>query len=279
MTERLKRNVFMLSIFRIGLTACLFASVTSSGWAQEKGYLFAHRGGAHEFEENTMDAFRASYAAGIRGFETDVRITKDGELVILHDDSLERTHHATGPVEHKTAAELREIKTKGSGQDFLFLDELLDFLADKPGFYLELEMKTSNKNLYSDEQIMEYARKIHAAAAREPEGSFYVLTSFDERPIRALRQIDPEVDAMFITGKHCSPELIAKAKELGIKRIACRMEGTTRAAVKEAQKEGLRVTGWPGHSIQDYHLALGLGVDGICTDIPCEVLKYQAKTK
>lgn len=82
----------------------------SIGWvsAQEKGLLFAHRGGAHEFEENTLDAFRSCYEEGLRGFETDVRMTKDGELVILHDDSLDRTHNATGAVEHKTAAEWKK---------------------------------------------------------------------------------------------------------------------------------------------------------------------------
>src|SRR5690606_9473204 len=81
--------------------------------AQESGPLvMAHRGGAHELEENVLASFRTCYEKGIRGFETDVRMTKDGVLVILHDDSLDRTHNASGAVEHKTAAELKGVVSK-----------------------------------------------------------------------------------------------------------------------------------------------------------------------
>jgi glycerophosphoryl diester phosphodiesterase len=267
------------------LAALVAALVVASGLsiaatsaaAQEKGLLYAHRGGGHEFEENTMEAFRGSYEKGLRGFETDVRMTKDGELVILHDDSLNRTHNATGPVEHKTAAELREITTK-KGQRFLFLDELLEYLADKPGIYLELEMKTSNKELYPDERLQEYCRKLHAAAkAREPQGSFYYFTSFDERPLKIVKALDPQARLLLISGGPCNEEIVARAKQLGATRIGCRMDGTTRAAVRAAQKAGIHVNGWPGHTLQDYHLALGLGVDAICSDIPLAIQAWKTK--
>jgi len=242
------------------------------------GLLFAHRGGAFEFEENTMEGFRGCYEKGLRGFETDVRMTKDGELVILHDDKLDRTHNGTGPVEHKTADELRTITTK-KGQKFLFLSELLDDLADKPGVYLELEMKTGNKDLYPDARLEEYCRKLHAAGtSRQPQGSQYYFTSFDERPLKIIRKLDPQANLLFITGKECTPEFVQKAKEIGVQRIGCRMEGTSRAAVRAAQKEGLKVNGWPGHTLQDYHLAVGLGFDAICTDIPVAIQTWKDRT-
>jgi glycerophosphoryl diester phosphodiesterase len=265
--------------------ACLLvaggmSATLGQGVAQEKGLLYAHRGGSFEFEENTMEGFRGSYEKGLRGFETDVRMTEDGELVILHDDSLDRTHNATGPVEHKTAAELREIKTKKEGQRFLFLAELLDYLADKPGIYLELEMKTSNKELYPDARLDEYCRKLHAAAkAQQPKGSYYVFTSFDERPLKIIKNLDANADLLLIRGAPCSPDFIKAAQRLGVKRIGCQMDGTSRAAVREAQKAGLWVNGWPGHNLRDYHLAVGLGVDGICTDIPVAIQEWKAKTK
>ncbi|HTN77439.1 MAG TPA: glycerophosphodiester phosphodiesterase family protein [Pirellulaceae bacterium] len=254
-----------------------FTVAASAVTAEEKGLLYAHRGGGHEFEENTMDAFRGCYDKGLRGFETDVRMTKDGELVILHDDSLDRTHNTTGPVEHKTAAELRAVTTKKDGQRFLFLSELLDYLADKP-VYLELEMKTSNKELYPDARLAEYCQKLVAAAqARQPKGAAYYFTSFDERPLKIIKELEPKADLLFITGGPCTPEFVKKAQSLGAKRIGCRMEGTTRAAVKEAQKAGMLVNGWPGHTLQDYHLAVGLGVDAICTDIPLAIQAWKAK--
>jgi len=254
----------------------------SFGWvsAQEKGLLFAHRGGAHEFEENTLDAFRSCYEKGLRGFETDVRMTQDGELVILHDDSLDRTHHATGAVEHKTAAELRTVTSKQTGQPCLFLEELLSYFDDKPGVYLELEMKTSNQKLYPDARLDEYCRKLYEAVqAREPKGSFYVCTSFDERPLKIVKTLDADADLLLITGGPCCPEIVERAQLLGIKRIGCRMEETSRAAVRAAQKAGLIVTGWPGQSLQDYHLAVGLGVDAICSDIPVAIQTWKAKNE
>ncbi len=267
---------------RLGIGLWVLGAVCGLGAmasAQEKGLLYAHRGGAHEFEENTMEGFRGCYEQGLRGFETDIRMTKDGELVILHDDSLDRTHNATGPVEHKTAAELREVTTK-KGQSFLFLDELLAYLEDKPGIYLELEMKTSNKQLYPDDRLPEYCRKLHEAVQkRQPKGSLYYFTSFDERPLRIVKDLDSKANLLLITGGPCNAEIVKRAKELGANRIGCRMEGTTRAAVREAQKAGLAVNGWPGHSIQDYHLAVGLGCDAICSDIPLAVQAFRRKSE
>lgn len=242
---------------------------------KKKPFHFAHRGGAHEFEENTLFAFRSSYEKGIRGFETDVRMTKDGEFVILHDDSLNRTHHGTGPVEAMNAEDARKIVSKKQGEPLLFVDDLLEFLSDKPGMYVEFEMKTSNKELYPDERIQEYVEKLHKkVTAKIPEGSTYVLTSFDHRPLKALKALDPNADLMLIRGGPVNQEAIRTAKELGVKRIGCRMEGTTRLAVQEAQKQGLIVTGWPGHNLEDYFLGLGLGVDAICSDVPVLVQEY-----
>ena len=248
----------------------------SSGFAQEKQpFHFAHRGGAFEFEENTLTAFRSSYEKGVRGAETDIRMTKDGELVILHDDSLDRTHNGKGPVEHLDIGEAKKITTRKLEEPLLLLSDLIRYYADKPGMYVEFEMKTGNKELYPDDRIAGYARKVHAmVTANIPKGSTYVFTSFDPRPLKAIKQIDPAAEIMFIKGGPLTPEVLGMAKEIGARRVACKMEGTTRLVVKDAQKQGFIVTGWPGKTLQDYHLGLGLGVDAICTDIPVQVQEY-----
>ncbi|RYD29583.1 MAG: glycerophosphodiester phosphodiesterase, partial [Verrucomicrobiaceae bacterium] len=86
----MKPIAVLFSVFSV----LLASSITQSASAAEraKPFHFAHRGGAYEFEENTLAAFRSSYEAGVRGCELDIRMTKDGELVLLHDDSLQRTH-------------------------------------------------------------------------------------------------------------------------------------------------------------------------------------------
>ena len=261
----------------VGLMCCAVWLNAHPATAQVKGPLvMAHRGGAHEMEENTMAAFRTSYEKGIRGFETDVRMTKDGVFVILHDDSLDRTHTATGAVEAKTVAELQGVKSKKSSEKLLFLEEFLDYFADKPGVYLELEMKTSNKKLYPDDRIEEYCHKLHKIAeARKPKGSIYAFTSFDERPLKAVRALDEKAQTLFIAGKPLSPEFIQKAKSLKVNYIGCQLSGTSRTMVKEAQKQGFKVNCWPGHTVEDYYLSLGLGVNVHCTDIPLAIQKVK----
>lgn len=268
---------------RVTLIAMFFTATTPfrAFAAEEKTpFHFAHRGGAHEFEENTLFAFKSCYDKGIRGYELDVRMTKDGELVVLHDDSLDRTHHGKGPVEHLSSEEAGKINSRVQNEPLLFLDTLLEYLKDKPGMYVEFEMKTSNKELYPDSRIEEYAAKLHRkVTAHVPEGSTYLFTSFDQRPLVAVKKIDPSADVMLIKGGPLTPELMEAAKAIGSKRIAAKMEGTTRLAVREAQKQGFIVTGWPGHNLNDYFLGLGLGVDAICSDVPVLVQEYIERKK
>ncbi len=202
-------------------------------------------------------------------------MTNDGELVVLHDDSLDRTHHGKGAVEHMNAAEARKVLSKAQNEPLLFLDTLLAYLKDKPGMYVEFEMKTSNKELYPDSRIAEYVAKLHKkVTAFVPPRSTYVFTSFDQRPLKAIKQIDADADIMLIKGGPLTGELMEAARAIGSKRIAAKMEGTTRLAVREAQKQGFIVTGWPGHNLNDYFLGLGLGVDAICSDVPVQVQEY-----
>ena len=108
---------------------------------------FAHRASRFEFDENTLPAFKACYEKGMRGYETDIRMTKDGQLVVNHDETFTRLTGCEGKVESMTAAEIRELKTL-QGNKILFLDELMKFLDTKDGLYVEFEMKTSPASSY-----------------------------------------------------------------------------------------------------------------------------------
>ncbi len=226
-----------------------------------------------EHDENTLQAFKASFEAGYHGFETDVRMTKDGELVIMHDSTLERTTNGKGKVEERTADELRQLKTK-KGNDILFLNELLDFLRDKPGLYVEFEMKT-DPSLYPEDRLIKYCDQLYRAVTeRRPADAVYLFTSFDDRGLRYLQSKYPEADLLMITGKPCNDETIALCKSLGIKRLGATMNGTSRESVQKAHKEGLIVSLWPGLTVDDFMLGAYLGCDYMCTDIPVSLKKW-----
>ena len=165
----------MKAIRLIALAACMAATLDASAQEQEIR-LFSHRGGRMEHDENTLSAFQASYDAGYRGFETDIRMTRDGALVITHDSSLERTTDGTGTVEEKTEAEIRQLATK-QGNKMMFLDELLEFLKGKEGLYVEFEMKTKPEALYPEERLHAYCDKLYdAVMAVKPADATFVFT-------------------------------------------------------------------------------------------------------
>lgn len=118
-------------------------------WTQSKENIWvaAHRGWRSEYPENTMPAFQAALDLGVDQIETDVRITRDGELVLIHDATVDRTTNGTGKVCDKLFAELRALDA-GSymGENFrgaqipTFL-ELMELVKDHPTVTLDLELK------------------------------------------------------------------------------------------------------------------------------------------
>ena len=246
------------------------------GFAQDQQVrFFSHRGGRMEFDENTLSAFEASYQAGYRGYETDIRMTLDGELVILHDSNLARTTDTVGAVEEMTAAQIRQARTK-QGHPVLFLDELMDWIDAKGDLeYVEFELKTMPVALYPEERLRIYCDKLYERVMRnKPEGATYLFTSGDYRGLRYLQQHYPGVQMLLITGKPCNDETIALCKAIGIDRIGATMDGTSRAAVKKAHEQGLSVSLWPGQSVADALLGVYLGADYLCTDIPVAVKTF-----
>ena len=255
-------------------TILMLTSVFSFAQSQEIR-LFSHRGGRLEFDENTMSAFKASYDAGYRGFEIDVRLTKDGKVVIFHDNSLLRCTGKEGSVEALTMKEVRQIRTK-AGNPLCTLDEFLDFIKDSHNqdVYVEFEIKTS-ANTYSQVRIEELCDKVFKAVnAKKPEGAVYLFTSSDHRALRYLQQTHKTDDLLMITSKPLCDETIAMCKSLGITRIGAHMDGSSRKAVAAAHKAGLVVSLWPGKSIEDLMLGAYLGADFLCTDRPVEYIRF-----
>ncbi len=253
-------------------------ALAAAAFSQEQTVrFFSHRGGRMEYDENTISAFEASYKAGYRGYETDIRMTKDGKLVILHDSNLTRTTDTEGVVELMTEAQIRKAQTK-KGNRVMFLDELMDWLDSKGDVtYVEFELKTSPVELYPEERLREYCDKLYERVMRnKPAGATYLFTSGDYRGLRYLQQKHPGVQMLLITGKPCNDETIALCKAMGIDRLGATMDGTSRAAVKKAHEQGLIVSLWPGQSTADAMLGVYLGADFLCTDIPVEVKDFMA---
>lgn len=129
-------------------------------------------------------------------------------------------------------------------------------------------------------RITEYCESLYALAQKfRPADSQYLFTSFDERPLVEMRKHDADWPIAIIASKPLSDDFIERARRLRATHIACRIGGTTREMVQKAQKSGFKVNGWPGHRVEDYYLAIGLGLDVACTDIPTVIQQTREKLR
>lgn len=118
-------------------------------WTQsaQNIYVAAHRGWSAKYPENTMLAFRKALEIGVDQLETDVRITKDGELVLIHDPMVDRTTNGSGKVCEMTLAELKALDAGSwlspefAGQQIPTFLEFMDMVKDHPTLTLDLELK------------------------------------------------------------------------------------------------------------------------------------------
>jgi len=257
------------------LLAILTLTTLSISAQNQNVRVFAHRGGRLEFDENTLAAFESSYQAGYRGYETDIRMTADGQLVILHDSNLARTADRDGVVEEMTADEIRLARTK-QGNPILFLDELMNWIDSKGDMeYVEFELKTNPAELYPAERLDEYVGKLYERVMRnKPAGATYLFTSSDWRGLKILQVKHPDAELLLITSKPVCDETINYCKNIGITRIGAKMSGTSREAVKKAHDAGLQVSLWPGSNIDDFVYGVWCGADFLCTDVPVTVKKF-----
>ncbi|OQC29762.1 MAG: Glycerophosphoryl diester phosphodiesterase [Verrucomicrobia bacterium ADurb.Bin070] len=254
-----------------GLIAGAVMLAVAWGNAANAPRLLAHRGGGKEYDENSLGAFKASYEKGLRGFETDIRLTKDNALVILHDDKLDRTTTGTGFIENLTADQVKALKLKKSGEPVPFAQDLMSYFKDKPDIFIELEMKTGNTNLYTLARLETYCKALHEAAQSTLPRGAYFFTSFDKRALGTMKRLYPDADIGLIVGGALDEKVIKTALELGCKRVAPVMDKTCRKAVSDAKKAGLGLTGWPTLSEADYALGVALGFDCLTTDYPVKL--------
>ena len=178
--------------------------------------IWAHRGCSQRYPENTRLAFeKAMEIKDLEGIELDVQLTRDGELVVIHDERVDRTTEGIGFVKDYTLAELKRLHIyadKNPGQQILTMEEVLDLTAErmKAGMKLNIELKTS---VYPypgiEEKLIELVHKKCAseAAANIVYSSFYALS------LEKIRALEPKAEIGILDGK--VSDCLFKLKGLG----------------------------------------------------------------
>lgn len=212
----------------------------------------AHRGLSSERTENTIAAFQAAAEAGFPCVELDLRTTRDGEVVVLHDAALERTSNGNGRVAEMQYDELRGYKTPHG--PIPRLDDLFAAMKDWHGLW-NLEVKALSSTVPAL-HLVEHHDLLHHSQ----------ISSFDPRALEVARDHAPDVARALIIGGPPDIEDVKVAKELGCSWVNVGKEYLTPAVTTDLLAKGFRLAAW---TVNDPDMARGLverGVECIITD-------------
>ena len=213
----------------------------------------AHRGLSSEVTENTVAAFRAAADAGFRSFELDCRLTRDGEVVVLHDPSLARTtQDGRARVAEMRYDELRGYRTKDGPVPRL--DDLFSALAGWNGTW-NLEVKA----LKATEPMLALAQH-HRLDGR------VLVSSFDPDALAKSRDLAPAVPRAYITSGPVDDEDLRAAKELGCAWFNLHHDQLTPRTAKTLLGQGFRLSAWTVNDPAKAKALAGLGVSCVITD-------------
>lgn len=228
--------------------------------------ILGHRGTRGEYQENSAKALALALENGIVGFETDIRMTRDGHLVIMHDDHPARVSDGSGVIEELSLAELKEFRLNNSSDPIPTMEEMLAPLRGRRDTFVELEMKSSP--VTKEGRLDEYLGKTFSTATAMLEPGTFAFTSFDEDYLARMHELHPEARTGIISMDPISSELIGKAVKLGCSQIAPILAGSTKELLDEAHGKGLGVTLWMAQNKQDWEKARELGADNTTSDYP-----------
>jgi glycerophosphoryl diester phosphodiesterase len=244
----------------------------------------AHRGGALLWPENSLLAFRNALALGADFLETDVHLTADGELVVLHDPTLERTTTGRGAVRAMSLASLADVRLKAAdgavtGERIPRLTELLDLLAPSTARLL-LEIKVdAGREAYP--QIEEKALALVKARGLLDR---VVVMAFEDATLRRVRALEPGVRTTLLVDRGRVNEARVRAKEAvrwatdaGATDLGIDHRLVDAGVVTAARAAGLRVAAWTVNEEAAIRRMLDLGVDLVISDRPDLVVRLRGR--
>lgn len=211
--------------------------------------LIAHRGFAGVYPENTI---RALDDATVRAdaVEIDVRRCASGELVVIHDETVDRVTDGTGPVDEHTVEELGALDVLGTGEGVPTLEDALRTIPPEIGANVEL------KEAGTVPDVLYVARRSHPQI---------IISSFSPEILAEARDIDPQVPRALVFDED-AVEGLARARDLECTYVHPRCELCEDGFVSSAHHAGMSVNAWTVENRATAERLESLGVDGVIAD-------------
>ena len=242
--------------------------------------IIAHRGSNKVAPQNTLPAFRQAIAEHTDGFETDVHVTKDGQLVICHNYTIDATSDGSGEI---TSYTLGELKLFDFGSYFSAefkdtrmptVDEFLDLVGPTDAEIINIELKSPRQNESGIVKKTLDAVKAHGLLDR------CLISSFDRHILKEVKDLDPRCRTGFLypTIDYQASPFIADpfpiAKAIAADALHPMSAVVTPRLVKRAHKLGMTVNVWTVDDAKTVKNLAAMGVDGIITNCPGKVREY-----
>ncbi|WP_040953004.1 glycerophosphodiester phosphodiesterase [Gorillibacterium massiliense] len=228
-------------------------------------FIFAHRGASGDAPENTMAAFRLAMEQGADGIELDIQMTRDRELVVIHDETLDRTTNGHGLVAHHTSAEIIRLDASHSfttykGEPVPLLTEVLELLAPT-NLQLNIELKNG---IILYEGMEEKAIALVKKYGMEDR---VIFSSFNHYSLVKLAGLAPEIERaiLYHEGLYEPWNYAATVQANGLHPIYLSVypeivEGTHHA--------GMKIRPYTVNAEKDLRRMIALGVDAVITNYP-----------
>ncbi|MEP7199577.1 MAG: glycerophosphodiester phosphodiesterase family protein [Chloroflexota bacterium] len=225
----------------------------------------AHRGASAYEPENTLRAFRRAMELGADMSELDVRLSKDGALIVMHNATAEQTTNGRGAIKDLMLAELKRLDA-GHGERVPMLQEVIDLVRGRNGLYIELKAEGTPRATVDCLRANQFTSRPQV-----------IVGSFQASLVRETKTLAPELSTSLLVGPvHPAHELIALARDAKADYIHLCWENRAQHPhrllspdlLRELRAAGLGIVLW--HEERDDELAVlrTLDVDAICTNTP-----------
>ena len=232
--------------------------------------IWAHRGAGgwdkQYAPENTMPAFELAAEMGADGIELDVQLTSDGQLVVCHDETIDRTSNGKGAIKTYTLAELRQYDFCSVHPEFGFvqiptLAEVLTFMQQND---LELNIELKTGLTYYDEIEQRTAALVHDYGLDER----VIYSSFNYYSLQKLRFHCPEARIGILYANPCYIQVPEDTRRIQAEAVHPAAASVTANYVRHCHAHGIRVNVWTANRPEDIRKLMDLQVDAIITDCP-----------
>jgi glycerophosphoryl diester phosphodiesterase len=245
-----------------GMNKMFFLFFIFYGFSLHAVLIIGHRGSPQQEPENTLASFQKAIDNGIEMIELDVHQCKTGEIVVLHDDTVDRTTNGSGLVAKKTFAQLRLLDA-GKNQKIPTLEEV--FILINRRAKINIELKGDATAILVAQLICSYIKN---------KGWHYddfLVSSFDWNELAQFKRICPGIPVgLLCEGMH--PQCSIRGQEIRATTITLDDHSVDCSVIDNIHKHGFKCFVYTVNDIRRAKELAECGVDGIITDIP-EIIK------